>query len=379
MKIIMEANKIEIVGSNNAEMEEFIQSHCQSAKELWEKRHLVEDKKDEILQDGVLEKGTMMMLAGITGFGKTSFVTQMGYSLGAGIEWCGFRWRRPMGVLIVQGENTEKDLLKFQAGAVEGLGLERDRDRLELALFNVHYLTLRGVSGKNAARHIVQKIKRIYREYGLMIELIIIDPAFEYLSAAQNDSGPIGDFLRRTLRPMAMDLGAGVHLNHHFPKPPKGDGGFYKDKMDWVYAASGSAELVNPMRAVFTMFKMPGQVDVYDLTVNKKIPEMNWRDGEGNLTQTIHVQRHPEGKMIWTRVFPELEGGKWGQREAEIAEAIVSMIPGMGMEKKFLLEQVVMETGCGDRMARKVLGEMRKQKEVVEKRVKGVVVVEIVR
>jgi len=250
--------------------------------------------ENELLANRFLCRQGILLLAGPTGIGKSSFIMQCALSWGLGQGCFGINPTNELKTLLIQAENDEGDLAEEIAGVLKGMGLSR-RKAAE-ALKRVDIISISTVTGSDVPELIR---KAVSRNSGQPYDIVIIDPVFSYLGGDASAQETVSHFLRNTLLPCLIELKIGCILVHHTNKPPRA-----KDKDMWqgaelAYLGAGSAEWANAARAVLGIKVTPSPA-VFELVAPKRGNRLGWQDPQGypTIKKLIAHSRKP-GEIFW--------------------------------------------------------------------------------
>ena len=96
------------------------------------------DDPDELIRNRLLCKGAILLVAGPTGIGKSSFDLQCGISWALGKTAFGMQPTRPLRSLFIQSENDDGDVYEFREGIFKGLGLTTEEQAQAAAAVLIH-------------------------------------------------------------------------------------------------------------------------------------------------------------------------------------------------------------------------------------------------
>lgn len=163
----------------------------------------------KVLLEGLLHKGSKMMLASNSKGMKTWNLMNLALSVAAGVDWLGFKTNKGK-VLYVNMELQDwsiptrmNDIVMKRSASVNLSG----------ALQNIHFWNLRG-HGCDITSIRPKLEDQLQEGY----DLIVVDPIYKLMGARdENSAGDIGDMLNELER-FAMKAQAAVVFAHHFAK-----------------------------------------------------------------------------------------------------------------------------------------------------------------
>lgn len=250
--------------------------------------------KTELLKDRYLCQKGILLLAGPTGIGKSSFTMQCLLMWALGQSCFGITPKKKLRSLLIQAENDEGDIAEEIDGVTKGLGLTV-RKAAE-AKSQVEIISISTVTGGDVAKLIKNAVAR---NTGEPYDLVVIDPVFAYLGGDASSQETVSRFLRNTILPCISEACVGCIIVHHTNKPPRA-----KDKDMWqgaelAYLGAGSAEWANAARAVLGI-KVTSSPGVFELVAPKRGNRLGWKDGQGQPTfkKLIAHSRKP-GEIFW--------------------------------------------------------------------------------
>lgn len=268
------------------------------------------DPNDEsiLLGDRFLCRHGFALLAGPTGVGKSSLTMQFAVGWALGIPTLGIQPKRPLRILLVQGENDEGDLAEQRDGVFAGMNLSQaERATLKTQLT---FLSENEATGPALFSLLSKELTANPRD------LIILDPVFSYIGGSAKEQEAVSPFLRNMLNPMLKKHNCAGLIVHHTNKPPKPAERGKVTALDLAYVMSGSAEWANAPRAVLALVPHKSG-KFYELAAPKRGKRLGWRDHEGKRSIS-KVIAHSSRGICWREVasqeINELEGE--GQPEA---------------------------------------------------------------
>jgi len=287
-------------------------------------------------------------LVGPSGIGKSTLAMQMAMAFALGKNIFGFQPKKPMKILIIQGENDNGDIAEMRDGTVTGLALTEE----EKATVSSNVLCCRcnSTTGKKfihgPVRMNLQRLKP---------DLLIIDPALCYVGGDTKEQKVVGEFLRTLLLPELQKADCSCLLLHHTNKPPTQNpkGGSSNDD---AYAESGSAEFRNVARAVITLRPM-GDGTVFELRVPKRGNRLGWKDEMGQPTTKKYIRHAADRKKLFWEETTEAGAtsacvAAQDQKLDAIAEMVLNCVPNHGEISQNDLIAAAKTHGIGNKACR---------------------------
>jgi len=265
-------------------------------------------------------------LVGPSGIGKSTLAMQMSVAFTLGKDIFGFKPKKALKILIIQGENDDGDIAEMRDGAVAGLGLT-DEEKATVST-NVLCCRCNSTTGKKFIHGPVRMNLQRFKP-----DLLIIDPALCYVGGDTKEQKIVGEFLRTHLLPELQKANCGCVLLHHTNKPPTQNpkGGSSNDD---AYAESGSAEFRNVARAVITLRPM-GDGTVFELRVPKRGNRLGWKDEMGQPTTKKYIRHAADRKKLFWEETTEAGAtsacaAAQDQKLDAIAERVLNCVPNHG-------------------------------------------------
>jgi hypothetical protein len=167
------------------------------------------------------------------------------------------------------------------------------------------------------------------------------------------------------VRPVLSEFSCAAIIVHHTGKPPKGSGQgrSWARHSDLVYSGLGSSEFGNAPRVTFAL-EETDEEGLFMLAINKKLMEIGWQDPDGKPTGVKWLRHSRDGTLCWREVdITEVKLKREGKRCT--AEALVEeFLPRTGGLRLSELLAMLKDNGVSARLARKVVDEMVKDKEL---------------
>jgi hypothetical protein len=309
--------------------------------------------RSELLKTRFLCRGGGALLVGQTGQGKSSLAMQAALSWAAGLPLFGIEPNGPLRVLLLQGENDDGDLAEARDGvawAIEGATCFGDNGESErVAQFlrkNVAVVSENSLAGDSLLQSLASTLDVFHPD------LLLIDPAFSYVSGDASNAADVGRFLRLGLNPLLAAHDCGALVIHHTAKPPGQKGAV--DRSASAYAGHGSAEWANWARAVLTLEGLG--CGRYKLHAAKRGGRLGWRDAKGE-TAFFRVLEHStnEAGFCWQEVTGEtVENPGKNDGKPGVAE-LVELLPLSDVISKGSLELKMRAAGFAEKWGRIVL------------------------
>jgi RecA-family ATPase len=138
-------------------------------------------------RSGFLPEGKACMIASPGGCGKTFLLAHCALAAATGTEWINAKAVKPIKVLFVAAEEEEDELWNRFYNMAKGLGIDKNRDLMDLALDNIIALPQRGhnqrlINDKGEPTKSYLDLKEAI-ETNPDIKLVILDPAARFMGA----------------------------------------------------------------------------------------------------------------------------------------------------------------------------------------------------
>jgi len=247
---------------------------------------------NQILGRRWLCKGHSCLIVGASGIGKSTLTMQLAVGWAVGRSPFGIKPSKALKTLVIQAENDIGDLSEQFRGAVMG-HLPKDPDMAKLLQENMVFVRDTVHTGRN----FVDRLQTLIDQH--KPDMVWIDPLLSYIGDDIGEQRVASEFLRNWLGPLLESTGVVLMVVHHVRKPSQNDS---KSSTDLQYLASGSAELVNWARAVVYL-ESPSD-NVYRLRFLKRGSRAEAVDHEGNVSESIYVDRGRNGLQTWTACAP---------------------------------------------------------------------------
>jgi len=260
------------------------------------------DPEQTLLGNRFLCRRGAMLYVGRSGLGKSSSSGQQDACWALGREAFGILPAKPLNILCIQAENDDGDLHEMAAGVFLGLGLT------EAEIAEVHQRTTY-VQWFESGEAFLTKLRDALaaeREAGRPFDLVRIDPLLSFAGGDLVNPAVIASFCRAGLNSIAYDFNCGIIAVHHTPKlnltaRPRMDG------PEWIYAATGCADLANWARAILVIADGPNAMPgTFRLIGAKRGKRITWRDTEGEMEfERYFSHAENRGGMFWRPATPE--------------------------------------------------------------------------
>ena len=138
------------------------------------------------------------------------------------------------------------------------------------------------------------------RDAGRSFDLVRIDPLLSFAGGDLVNPAVVASFCRTGLNKIAHDFDIGIIAVHHTPKinltaRPRMDG------PEWIYAATGCADLSNWARAILVIADSPNAMPgTFRLIGAKRGKRITWRDTDGEMEfERYFSHAENRGGMFW--------------------------------------------------------------------------------
>jgi hypothetical protein len=210
--------------------------------------------------EGWLHRGDLALLTGPTGIGKTSFVCQWVACMASGADLLGYiEHPRPLQVLYIQGESSERKMERFRDSVLWGDALTPQQK--DLARDNVTVLLEKTIAGVDFWTAVPGWIEIFQEQHGAPADVLIIDPLFAYAGCDLNrEQKEVSAWIRQGAMAAAQQHNIGILCVHHTVKPQaKVDFKNVYGGANAAYSGTGSGDIANAARASVHIQGLGGQ------------------------------------------------------------------------------------------------------------------------
>ncbi|HAL92920.1 MAG TPA: hypothetical protein DCM68_07855, partial [Verrucomicrobia bacterium] len=265
------------------------------AKSLAELARLPINHEATLLGERFLCRRGCMLYVGRSGLGKSSGSAQQDVGWSLGRQAFGIVPKRPLNILCIQAENDDGDLHEMALGVMRGLELtDIEWEQVEQRTTYDQWF----VSGDKFLAKL-RKALEWARDNGNPFDLVRIDPLMAFAGGDLVNPAVIASFCRGGLNSIAHDFDIGIIAVHHTPKinltaRPRMDG------PEWIYAATGCADLSNWARAILVITDCGSGSGVFRLIGAKRGKRVGWRDMNGDREfERYFSHAENDGGMYW--------------------------------------------------------------------------------
>ena len=259
------------------------------------------DHTQTLLGERLLCRGGVLLYVARSGIGKSSSGVQNDCEWALGKPSFGIVPAKPLNILMVQAENDEGDLTEMSRGVFLGLGLNRQ----EIAAIRERTTEDQWFCSGNAFLKRLREALAYEQARGKPFDIVRIDPLLAFAGGDLIKPEVVQSFCREGLNKIAHDFKVGIIAVHHTPKinltaRPR------MDSVEWIYAATGCADLANWARASLVMTDCGSLIGTYRLIAAKRGKRVGWRNEAGEREfERYFSHAENDGGMYWRTATPE--------------------------------------------------------------------------
>tara|TARA_Y100000310_G_C20677625_1_gene814017 strand:- start:291 stop:1628 length:1338 start_codon:yes stop_codon:yes gene_type:complete len=298
---------------------------------IWESTKLLDTDfpvPDAIIGQGILPEGAMMMIEGESGDGKSMLRTELAIHVATGQPCWGLPIKKARRVFVFQFENTLSE---------ERFRLKKMLDGLDMRSSMVHGMLAFSDPRISVDLHLKRDYMKAYQLVKkARADVVIWDPLSCIHSANENDNNQIRTVLN-TLTLISRNLGTTCIVVHHFGKPAK-DG----NDISLAYRARGASAIRD-------------WADTKVGVLKKKNEDRILR--ELHFTKIRNGPARPEILLERDNFFCHKIVTEETLCTVDIVVEILHRMGGNAESQAPLLEEIMSETGCGQRTAHRKLKE----------------------
>lgn len=259
------------------------------------------DHTQTLLGERLLCRGGALLYVARSGIGKSSSGVQNDCQWALGMPSFGIVPAKPLNILMVQAENDDGDLTEMSRGVFLGLGLSQQ----EISAIHERTTEVQWFCSGNIFLERLREALAYEQAKGKPFDIVRIDPLLAFAGGDLIDPKVVQSFCREGLNKIAHDFNLGIVAVHHTPKinltaRPRMDG------PEWIYAATGCADLANWARASLVMTDCGSATGTYRLIAAKRGKRVGWRNEAGEREFERHFSHaENDGGMYWRTATPE--------------------------------------------------------------------------
>tara|TARA_Y100000593_G_scaffold81532_1_gene152574 strand:+ start:256 stop:1323 length:1068 start_codon:yes stop_codon:yes gene_type:complete len=300
------------------------------------------------LVDGMLHKGSMLIIGGGSKGRKTWAFMHLAVCVSEGRDWWG--WHCNQGRVLYLNFELQPFAMQKRMKMLRHY-YQTHHEPVTCDQFDVW--NLRGKS--RAIEELAGPLKEAIKGY----DLVIFDPLYKMLGdRSENDAGEMASLMNE-LEQIAVECDVSIVIGAHYRKGNVADGGKMFDKI------SGSGVLARHPDSILTMTDLDSQVDD------------NGEEQECCVIEPVLRNFPPRGKFGLYWDCPCFETAEWVNIEkvkgggASVKKFFVEDLKGMFKSDGAITyteayKKVMKELGCGDRTAKKLVGEAKDLKILQE-------------
>ena len=301
------------------------------------------------LVSGMLHKGSMLIIGGGSKGRKTWAFMHLAVCVSEGKNWWG--WHCNKGRVLYLNFELQPFAMQKRMRMLRKYYRDTKREPVTCDMFDVW--NLRGKS--RAIEELAGQLKEAIKDY----DLVIFDPLYKMLGdRSENDAGEMASLMNE-MELISVECDASIVIGAHYRKGGVADGGKMFDKI------SGSGVLARHPDAILTMTDLDSQVDDED------------NERECCVIEPVLRNFPPRDKFGLYWDCPCFEAGEWINTEkvkgggASVKKFFVEDLKGMfkadgAMTYTECYKKIMEKLGCGDRTAKKLVGEARENKILLE-------------
>ncbi len=261
------------------------------------------------LLENIIERGSLNLLFGEPGAGKSLFALDWAFCMARGIAWHGYR-TKPVDVVVVAGEGYAGMARRLKA-------LESKYQQQAPASLFISQRAANLSDGTNA-QWIADTIKVTCSNPGL----VIVDTLHRNMDGDENSSQDIGEFLAN-LQGFFTPLGAAVLVVHHSghgDKQRSRGSSSIKGAMDGEFSATKNGDVI-----ILACLKAKDFEAFKPLQFSLKPIDLEWCDDDGEPLTSVYLEHDGEAK-------PTTKKRKLSARDDAILTSLSEALSAHGVE-----------------------------------------------
>jgi len=245
---------------------------------------------DCVIGDRWLTRGGSMLLVSQSGVGKSSFAMQLMICLATHRPFFGIRAKRALRVLYLQAENCLGDVSEGFVDICAGLNLHApERKTLEENLHIYRDSTSTGPA-------FISRLEQLTKRHAP--DVVVVDPLLSYCGIEVADQLAVTEFCRHRLAPYLEASGVVLIAVHHTTKPRTAKDREGQTISDLAYSGAGASELVNFVREVGVIQRLPGEAPVFRFGLTKRRNRAGLLNAAGERRGEVLIRHAKEQGII---------------------------------------------------------------------------------
>ena len=193
-------------------------------------------------------RGEAILLSGASGIGKSTLLLDLMCHWALGKSYMGLVVQRPLRILMIQGENAQRQQSYAVTQLMKTRGWDNDPDAIGMIEANFKTINEPDFQSSNIDQQLVDELGRHLSQNNY--DIVVIDPLFAFVSSiAQDENEAVRQLIRFKFKALCKQHNIGGLIIHHQSKD-----GARNYKSD-IYSSSGSAEMVNAVKNVISFFR----------------------------------------------------------------------------------------------------------------------------
>jgi len=267
------------------------------------------DRKNDpdcVIGNRWLNRGGSCLLVSSSGVGKSSWTIQLVITLAIKRQggFFGIEAKRPLRIVLIQGENNFGDVAEPVIDVCEGLGLHKPE--IDTLRENLRIYRLKRKTGAE----FLEEMRRLVKLHAA--DIVVVDPVMAFAGIPVADQQAATAFFRDGIDPILDETGAILLAVHHTTKPKSAKDTAGQTVSDLAYAGAGASDITNYVREVAVLQRCQGEEPIFKFSVTKRRGRSGMKDEMGDYASDIYVRhcRIP-GVIRWERSSQaEVDGQK---------------------------------------------------------------------
>jgi hypothetical protein len=160
------------------------------------------------------------------------------------------------------------------------------------------------IESSKMGKEFIDQVRKVIVRHKL--DIVVLDPITAFMGDDINEGKAVNHWCRVLLDPMLKETGCAAILVHHEGKPKAKEVTDGQTFSDLMYSGTGSAHLVNYVRAVLNIRRESKDKPVFSFNLTKRGEKAGMRTIDGKPTLTIKL-KHADDRVFW-EMAPMVDG-----------------------------------------------------------------------